>query len=179
MFLVADTIDAREARIAKFLSDGDGAIAVLAAAAHFEWVIGRAILVMGNTPTKELRVFISMKHGLEAYKDLWRDEVMAGRNVPRLAELIPKWQEFIHAFSLRHRLIHGRISVTLYYASIRVPQMLAAARSLNVIAGQCGFDLFSRLPLRRKHRLPIAEAGISTDPVAGARLSATCLMSTP
>src|SRR5947209_7425665 len=70
MFFVDDSREGREARIASFLIDADAAIAVLLAAAHFEWVTGRAIMALGNSPNKLLRPKLLNCHGPDKYKDL-------------------------------------------------------------------------------------------------------------
>lgn len=54
MFFVGDGYKLREKRIREFLRS-DPALAVLLAAAHFEWTVCRAVLFMSNTPNVVLR----------------------------------------------------------------------------------------------------------------------------
>ncbi len=64
MFLVRDRIEARHEKIRTFMGSDDAAIAVLLAAADFERTVRRAILALGNTPTKQLRTKVLGASGL-------------------------------------------------------------------------------------------------------------------
>lgn len=154
MFLVDDNLEARETRIRSFLTATDAPIAVLLAAAHFEWTTRRAILALGASPNKTIRLRFKHDHGLETYKEIWRDEVMPFRSVPGLAMVIRNWAVFMKAFKLRHVLIHGRGSCGLEYARPCVEEMLKAARAVIAVCESLECNLFERLKVRRKQRLP-------------------------
>lgn len=152
MFLVSDASENREERIRSFLTKDDCAIAVLLAAAHFEWSVSRAILALGTKPNKELRTILASCYGLERYKGLWAQEVVLGRNIGRLPTVIKEWATFKKAFDLRHSLIHGRNSCSLAYAEPRVISILQASRDVHHACAVEGVDLHVRLKVRRKSR---------------------------
>ena len=152
MFLVSDAPENREKRIRSFLTKDDCAIAVLLAAAHFEWSVSRAILALGTKPNKELRTILASCYGLERYKDLWAQEVVPGRNIGRLPVVIKEWATFKKAFDLRHSLIHGRNSCSLAYAEPRVISILQASHNVHHACAIEGVDLHIRLKVRRKRR---------------------------
>lgn len=150
MFLVSDTSQNREKRIRSFLTKDDCAIAVLLAAAHFEWSVSRAILALGTKPNKELHTILAFCHGLEKYKDIWAQEVVPRRNIGRLPTVIKEWATFKKAFKLRHSLIHGRNSCSLAYAEPRVFSILQASCDIHQVCDDEGVNLHARLKVRRK-----------------------------
>lgn len=152
MFLVSDKTENREKRIRNFLTKDDCAIAVLLAAAHFEWSVSRAILALGTNPNKELRTILVDCYGIDKYKDLWAQEVVPGRKIGRLPVVIKEWATFKKAFNLRHSLIHGRDSCSLAYAEPRVISILDASRNVHHACAVEGIDLHVRLKVRRKPR---------------------------
>lgn len=84
-------------------------LAVLMAAANFEWTVGRCILFFGFEPNVNLREKLSRCHGLEKYKNLWKEELTRkDPTIPPLTKIVENWAEFTDAFNLRHILIHGR-----------------------------------------------------------------------
>jgi hypothetical protein len=149
MFFVGDKPQNREKRIREFLLS-DPAIAVLLAAAHFEWTASRAILFLSATPNTSLRKKLRRCTGLERYKDLWRDEVSATRRSPCLASVVKDWSIFRRSFELRHELIHGRGTCTRNFASPRVDHILQAASDIHQFSADAGADLNSRMPIRRE-----------------------------
>jgi len=149
MFFVSDNPEARELYIQKFLTR-EPAISVLLAAAHFEWTIFRAIMFLSNTSNKELRERLNRCHGLDAYKDIWRDEINAYTSKSQLPQIIQRWSAFKKAFILRHILIHGRETCTTNYAEPRVKLILEAANNIREFGTQQGIDLYNRMPVRRK-----------------------------
>ena len=151
MFLVTDTRANREDTIRKFLGR-DPAIAVLLAAADFEWTVRRAILALGYRPNSIIRKeSLHQCSGID--KDVWKNEVTPLRK-NRLPAIVPNWGYFkTTAFPLRHKLIHGITSPpSRDYAEIRVEAVLAASASLVDYAAAFDVDLFARLPVRLKER---------------------------
>jgi hypothetical protein len=131
MFLINDTLEARHQTIRNFLLS-DRMIAVILAAADFEWTVRRAILGLGISPTKEIRRRFEAERtsGLKGYKEVWRYEVKPrlGRD---LTNIIPKWESFKNAFNLRHRLVHGISGTTgSTYAQQAVDVILSASKAL-------------------------------------------------
>lgn len=149
MFYVNDTTDNRETRISEFLTETDCAIAVLLAAAHFEWSISRAILALGTRPNRELRVILARCFGLDRYRDLWAQEVASQGKIGRLPVVIPNWPTFRESFNLRHTLIHGRMTCSLSYAKPKVASILQASRNVHDVCQENGINLYQRLPVRR------------------------------
>ena len=149
MFFIDDHSDKREKRIQAFM-EREPAIAVLLAAAHFEWTVFRAIMFLSKTPNKELRERLKKCHGLDAYKDIWRKEVKSNTPGSSLPLIIQRWADFKEAFKLRHKLIHGRETCTPSYAAPRAKLILEAAKDVREFGSRQGVDLHARMPVRRK-----------------------------
>ncbi len=155
MFLVSDTPKARQEKIRLFL-EREPAIAVLLAAADFEWTVRRAILALGTNPTKFIREkVINRASGLDDYKDSWRKEVKPRFGVG-LAEVIPAWEFFKkQAYPLRNRLVHGVSgSVGTPYATERVEAILRASAALVTFAECHQVPIYGRHIRRTKPRVP-------------------------
>jgi hypothetical protein len=151
MFQVSYNSERRIKKIRSFLgSDENAPIAILLAAVQFEWIISRAILALGKSPTLELRKRVNRTTGLDAYKDLWRDEVSNPRRVGRLPEIITGWQTFTKSFEARHRLVHGTISASKGYALKHTHPLIQASEAVRQFALELGVDLHVRLKTRRR-----------------------------
>ena len=142
-------MEQRQARIRGFL-DKEVSIAVLLAAAEFEWSVRRAIITLGKSPNVLVRKTLESCSGLERYKRVWQEEVAGHRGVP-LAEIIPDWQRFQKsAFPLRSSLIHGvRGNVERSYGAEQVECILAATRAVGEYARRAGFEITEKLPVRK------------------------------
>jgi hypothetical protein len=158
MFLVSDTPKARHEKIRSFL-EREPVIAVLLAAVDFEWTVRRAILALGNNPTKFIREnVINRTSGLDDYKESWREEVKPRFGVG-LAGVIPAWEFFkTQAYPLRNRLVHG-VSGTVGtpYATKRVEAILRASAALVTFAECHSEPIYGRHIRRTKPCVP-AEA---------------------
>jgi hypothetical protein len=155
MFLVSDTLESRHKRIRSFL-DRESVIAILLAAADFEWTVRRAILALGRSPTKCIREnVLANSWGIEAYKSCWKQEVEP-RFHKRLAELVSDsdWQFFkSDAYPLRDRLIHGiRGTVGGPYARKRVEAILGISKALVEFADDHCEPVYGRRIRRSKPR---------------------------
>lgn len=156
MFLVNDTKEERRKKITRFLDSGETVIAVLLAAANFEWTVRRTIIALGKSPTaryREEKGLLSGCHGLKAYKEVWKSDV-SPRTGKGLAQVICKWQYLKEqAYPLRNKLIHGDTgTVTPDYAKPRVEAMLAASEDLIEYGLDHDGDVFQRIRIRRKPR---------------------------
>jgi hypothetical protein len=152
MFFVGDKPERREKKIRSYLNE-DPMIAILLAAANFEWTVGRCIIFFSMSPNVEVRERLAKCHGLGKYKDLWRDELIKNdSNIPPLAQVVEKWTEFKEAFVLRHRLIHGRGTCSRNMALEPIELMLSAVNDLNEFALSRGRDLHARVPIRRSKK---------------------------
>ena len=167
MFLVQDSNLSREARIKQFLAE-DPALSALLSVIHFEWTIRRAIIVLGNSSNVKVRAKLKNCHGLDKYKDVWKEEVsekkilknfpqdllrlLPKQDLPRLPEVAKDWQGLDRAFRLRHRLVHGATSCGAEYASDRVYWAINATNDVRTFCLEQGIDLDLRLPVRRGDR---------------------------
>jgi uncharacterized protein YehS (DUF1456 family) len=165
MFLVNDSAKNRRKKIEQFMNKDEMTVAVLLAAADFEWTIRRVIVLLGKSPNKafrdvketDLKVKVvkgifSKSHGLDEYKEIWKDEVSRNSGC-RLSDVIKNWDGFKKSFKLRHLLIHGvQGTVGLEYGEKRVTAILDATRDLVEFAKKHNLDVFKNLPVRRKAR---------------------------
>ena len=158
MFLVQDSNLSREARIKQFLAE-DPALSALLSVIHFEWTVRRAIIAVGNSSNVKVRAKLKNCHGLDKYKDVWKEEVSAKKNFKDFSQdlsLLPKvvkdWQGLGRAFRLRHRLVHGATSCGAEYASDRVYWAIDATNDVRTLCLEQGIDLDLRLPVRRCDR---------------------------
>ena len=151
MFFVNDSQTQRHKKIRSFLKT-EPLIAVLLGAADFEWTVRRAIIALGHSPNVDIREHTLLScHGLDAYKNAWKEEVQPAHETP-LSAVIPNWQFFKEkAFPLRHKIIHGVLgTVSADHAAERVESMLDASRSLVQFAINRHCDLYQRLKVRRR-----------------------------
>ena len=152
-FLVGDTQPERHAKIKTFLANRESVIAVLLAAADFEWTVRRAILALGTSPNADIRSGV-LKHcsGLKGYREAWTKEVKR-RFGKGLADVIPAWEQFNDAYKLRHTLVHGVSGTTgMDYAETRINLILEASMAVSAFAREQGVDVFSRLPVRQRKK---------------------------
>ena len=104
MFFVSDTEAHKRRRIVEF-GRREPMIAVLLAAANFEWTVGRCILFFGNSPNIRIRKGLENTYGLKRYADLWGAEICQyDSSAPPLNEVVQNWVQFREAFQMRHRL---------------------------------------------------------------------------
>jgi hypothetical protein len=142
MFLVSDTMRERHGKILSFL-DTEPTIAVLLAAADFEWTVRRAILTCGSSPMKELREALRRCSGLTKYATCWKKQVTP-RFRKELSSIIPDWEFFSKdAFQLRNNLIHGVQGTTgPKYARKRVEFVIAASEAITKFAAENGGQIY-------------------------------------
>ena len=151
MFLVQDSSLSREERIKQFLAE-DPSLSALLAVIHFEWTVRRAIIALDKSPNVTVRTKLKSCHGLDKYKDVWKEEVLQNeqRNVQlHLPEVVKNWDGLARAFRLRHRLVHGAASCGTEYASKRVHWAIDATNDIRSVCTGQGINLDARLPIRR------------------------------
>jgi len=150
MFTYKETIEARRAKIESFLTKEHSAVAVIMAAANFEWTLRRAILALGMKPTVALRKEIEKTSGIEGYRDQWKKELVAG--VKGLPAVIPGWADLKESYKLRHELVHGNKGTTgLGYARKRVEAFLSASETLNQYVIAKGAVIYGKKIRRTKN----------------------------
>ena len=121
MFLVGETWEERKAKIQCF-AEQDDCVGVILATINVEWCLRRCILILGSSPTAELKA--SKMSGLGEYNDFWKTEVAprTGITLPKLIDHQVKisdfwkttkssgmnaWNVLIRVFELRNKLVHG------------------------------------------------------------------------
>lgn len=147
MFLVRDTIQARHAKIRSFLQS-DPVIAVLLAAADFEWTIRRAIISLATQSNAEVTRLLKQCYGLERYKNLWK-KLVKPHWEKGLAGIVPEWQRFFEtSFPLRDRIIHGiKVNPGQKFAATQTERILAASAAVADFAARAGRPVYGkRLP---------------------------------
>ena len=148
MFLVKDNYKERKNRIKGFFKT-ETQIAIILSAVHFEWTIRRAIIALGYSSNKEIRIKLFCCHGLDNYKQLWKDEVVNHQNFPLLSKIINNWSNFKTAFEERHRLVHGVSSCSEIFATPKVELILLGANDVREFCEGNGIDLYERIPVRK------------------------------
>ncbi len=152
MFTYKETIEERTCKIEAYLIPEQAGIAVILAAANFEWTLRRAILVLGRKPTKELRMEIQRTSSLDRYRELWKETVFTD-NKNALPRIVKNWPVVNKAYNLRHKLVHGEQGTTgLEYARERVSALLLASEALNIYVTSKGKALYGVRIKRLKTR---------------------------
>ncbi len=128
-------------------------MSLLLAAVNFEWTVCRAVLFLSQTPNSELRARMGDYYSLEAYKDLWKSEVVAARPLDPLAVVVRNWSSVRKAFLARNRLVHGRDRYTRNMAKIHIVSLLEGAGYVDAYCESLGFPLHGRMLVRRKRRV--------------------------
>ncbi len=145
----------------------------LLASVHLEWTIRRAILSLGRKSTKEMKEEMKKKHGLDAYKDLWNDEVVKASNPrrPRLPELVERardnssvgssvrWTDLIRAMKVRHTIVHGReCTAGVSFLENNIETLLGASETITSFVKASGGDIYATIrrgkPKKIKERSP-------------------------
>lgn len=149
-FLVDDSQSTRHRRISDFLVKDSAIIAVLLAAADFEWTLRRTIYCLGSRPIRELKA--ERTSGLRGYAKLWKGELQFP-GARRLEEVVGDWEALVGAFDLRNRIIHGSQGATgLEYATRRVHRMLLASVRVADFGSANGANVFARLKRVKRER---------------------------
>jgi len=164
MFAVGFGSKNRETAIRR-IAGKDHTTAVVLAAVHFEWMLKRAVLKLGISPTRRLRLQledvykIREKGGKGDYQKIWRREVEPRFKNSALGSVLgnlPKIQSFGRkgtAMDVRGRIVHGNGTVSRRDAQMAVDQFLRAGEKLRAFAAKHGEDLDSVLRRRIKRRL--------------------------
>jgi len=159
MFLVRDTREERTKQIRK-LMELDPVIAVIMAAADFEWTCRRCVLALGKSPTKHIREKVLHKASFAKYTGAWEKEVypMWGKHIGEIIGESFFDNATNEAFILRNKLVHGEFgTVTDGYGREQVEKLLDASVKLTAFAADtCGEPIYGRRIIRIKPRPPKA-----------------------
>jgi len=149
MFLAGTTKSGREAQVLRFLRN-EPSISLLLAAVNFEWTLCRAVLFFSRRPNAELRELMKKFYSLKTYKELWKLEIVDGRNFSPLAMVVNNWSSVCKAFDARNRLVHGKDRYTRNMATPHVNALLEGAGYIDDYCALVGYPLFKRMPVRRR-----------------------------
>jgi len=151
MFLAGERPEIREKKIRGFLQKEPG-VAVLLAAAQFEWTLGRTLLFLGRDSNAALRERLAVTYGLEHYKKLWKEELSPRQGYSSLPDVVRNWERVRDAYRWRGLLIHGRDRCTANMALPEVEALLQAATYVRQYCESQGIEFTARLPVRTKKK---------------------------
>jgi hypothetical protein len=156
MFHVGFGSEKREAEI-RNIAAKDPTTAVILAAVHFEWMLKRAILKMGDSPTSNLRkelegVFrMEKRNSHDGYTEVWEREVGKRFKNAALGTVLGKLNRIqSHALDVRGKVIHGNGTVSKKVAGEAIELFLSAGNKLRKCARKHDIDLDTRLKTRPK-----------------------------
>ncbi len=163
MFLVSDgTRKNRKTMILK-LAAKDKAVGLLLSVVDFEWTIRRVILKLSRTSTKSVRAKLATCHGVDEYKRIWRECLVADKSCPVLDSItdvingrdnskgkMRPWDALLVAFKARHLLVHGVNGfIKDSEAEQHMLNVLTATDMLASFCEQSGCNVFERIKTRR------------------------------
>ncbi len=150
MFFVSDTLAGRQNHIRAY-SGNQAALGTLLAVIDFEWTVRRAIIALSSLPTKVVRADIEKSSGAQAYKEKWKNHVFPLRK-KELESVVSDWPALKDgAFQMRHKIVHGaQVAIRESEAIEKRDIALKASMDVCNYSKDLGFDLYSRLPTRRK-----------------------------
>jgi hypothetical protein len=151
MFIVSHSLQVRANEIQGWLR-GQPSVALLVAAAYFEWTVCRGILTLSQRPNVDVRADLVGVYGLKRYKSFWHDELKHLGHGARLTEIITDWQAITAAFDSRNRLVHGRDRHTRKMATPHVEALLTAVSEIHEYCLSRGVNINRRLPVRRRQQ---------------------------
>ena len=146
-FLRGDSRQDRELQVRQFIHTDPG-IAVVLAAADFEWTVVRAFKLLGRKVSIR-SLDQSRLSGPEPMRKMWA-KLLVPLGHPSLDRIVDRWDTLCAHFQLRNKLVHGiQSSTASSYASVRVETILGASRAVTNYAASCKVDLFQRVPRRQ------------------------------
>jgi hypothetical protein len=149
MFLVSHPLGVRANEIRRWLYN-QPSVALLVAAAYFEWTLCRVILALSRRPNADVRRDLVQVYGLDKYKDFWQAELQHLAGSQRLSEVVTDWYAVTEAFHARNRLIHGRDRYTRKMAAPKVEALLTAVSEIYEYCLSHGVNINQRLRVRRR-----------------------------
>ncbi|MDL2279801.1 hypothetical protein LJC15_03945 [Desulfovibrio sp. OttesenSCG-928-G11] len=156
MFLVTDDREERSKKIREFI-DIDVEVAVLVAAADFEWTCRRCILALGTSPTKYIRNNVLKGKTFTKYPQIWKQEVYPMYLIS-IEDLLPNFSfKGNAAFDLRNQIIHGEVGkVKFENGKETVEEILSATERLTDFAEEKGYPI-NRMIRRYNKRTPLLQ----------------------
>jgi hypothetical protein len=151
MFLVSHSLEVRANEIRRWLHN-QPSVALLVAAAYFEWTVSRVILALSRRPNLDVRQDLVRVYGLEKYKAFWGAELRHLAGAQRLTEVVTNWHAVTEAFDARNRLVHGRDRYTRKMATPHVEALLTTVSEIHEYCLSHGANINRRLRVRRRRR---------------------------
>ena len=161
MFYVRDSYQGRRAKILQFRNDQAICIAIILAAADFEWTIRRIILSLSIIPNKVVREdkkYLGNCSGPGGYKMVWNHLISKNSklNNPsdsedfRLESLVQDWQSFREKYEFRHGIVHG-FKANLKYdeGCIALDTILQATDNIYNFSKANGYDVYTKVKITR------------------------------
>jgi hypothetical protein len=127
-------------------------VALLVAAAYFEWAVCRAVIALSGRPNVAVCESLRSVYGLDRYKAFWADERGHLASAKKLPEVVTNWHGVTIAFDARNRLVHGRDRYTRNMATPAVESLLAAVSDVSEYGLSHGVDINRKLPVRKRHK---------------------------
>ena len=81
MFFISDSLEGRQDLIRSYVGK-QAPLGTLLSVIDFEWTVRRAIIALGDQPTKAIREDIERCSGLQAYKEKWKLRCFAASSMP-------------------------------------------------------------------------------------------------
>ena len=157
MFLVQGTRPERSDKI-RSLMDIDINVAVIIAAADFEWTCRRCILALGKSPTKYIREELLAGATFSKYPGIWDKEVypMVGEHINEVLTTFRFDRTTNDAFKLRNKLVHGESGpVSFNYGREKAEEILLASEELSNFAMKKHEPIYGRMIRRTKTKKAI------------------------
>jgi len=158
MFAVGFGISNREKKI-RVISKSDPNHGLILAAVHFEWVIKRTILKLGQSPTARLRGELEGIYKLGSpdnkkdYRSIWKREVASRFKNAQLGIVLGNLHTLeSKTLKIRGQVIHGNGTVPKANALDAINEFLKASKKLYDFASKNGEDLDEILRRRIKAR---------------------------
>lgn len=171
MFYVRDSYQGRRAKILQFRNEQDICIAIILAAADFEWTIRRIILSLSLVPNKIVREdesFLGNCSGSGRYLYVWNQLLPRNSKLInpynsknlRLESVIKDWNEFKGVFKdYRHGIVHG-FKANLKYdeGCIALNIILKATDDIYEFSKANGYDVYTKVKVTRNKKKGVTNA---------------------
>ena len=164
MFYVRDNYQDRRSMILKFKNEQDICIAIILAAADFEWTIRRIILSLSQEPNTVVRKdkrYLRRCSGLGDYKSVWnlliaKNPKLVNPDNPtdlELQSVIKDWNSFKQMYKYRHGIVHGfKANLNFDEGCKALDSILKATDNIYNFSQANGYDVFTKVKVVRKPR---------------------------
>lgn len=172
MYYVRDNYQGRRAKILQFRNEQDICIAIILAAADFEWTIRRIILSLSLIPNKIVREdkrYLYKCSGLLKYKKVWNQLIS---NFPKLITprypdtklevVIQDWIEFEKKYDFRHGIVHGSKANLKYDEGCKaLTTIMQATDDIYHFSKANGYDVYTKVKVTRNNKHETSKKGVT------------------